>query len=493
MGDRTSRASGLAEAARSLARSFDARYLGLAPAVPAMDVFRRISYSLPITLSQSAPGIACVALLAAGFLAAVLVPTAAAARGRAPLPRAATLAALTGVALAGAGMAAALGPAAGSPLAEPAVCASYLALGVGVGSLLTGWAAAFMPLPTPAVLVYVCLDVLLGNLLQFSLEALMNPWGMWALLFACLLASCAALASTAPRGREAPESGGVPKARRPSPGRPASVEDGRSPVGAALRDALTAPAVGLALGVFAWGVMAVPPLPFMTDHNPFVYLLGNLLALGVAVAFAYSLRHDWRYPVVRQKAFFLLPVFAVFLAYFSFIRMLDASGPLKDFLGVGYNISMPGLLALFLATACAQSREKGARIELVAGPALAFCALAYALGAALFEAFGNNAMYFQVVFTTLYILGLALISSRRAYLSDDSRLRERCELAARRDGLSQRELEVLQLVVADYSVERIAEQLSISAETVRTHKKRIYAKAGVHSHEELVRRVREAR
>ena len=99
-------------------------------------------------------------------------------------------------------------------------------------------------------------------------------------------------------------------------------------------------------------------------------------------------------------------------------------------------------------------------------------------------------MYFQVVLTTLYILGLALISTRRASLGDDSRLGKNClELAARHD-LSQRETEVLQLTVSGYSVARIAEKFSISPETVRTHKKRVYAKLDVHSHEELMRLVR---
>ena len=188
--------------------------------------------------------------------------------------------------------------------------------------------------------------------------------------------------------------------------------------------------------------------------------------------------------------FFLLPVFAVFMSYFSFIRMLDAGGGLKNFLSVGYNMSMAGFFTLFAVSAAAQSKEKGLDIRTVAAPTLIACTLSYSLGAVLYAIYGNTAMYFQIVFTTLYILGLAFISSRRASLNDDSRLEERCVATGRKFGLSQREDEVLRLTVAGYSPVRIAEELTISPETVRTHKKRIYAKLEVHSHDELMRLVR---
>lgn len=204
----------------------------------------------------------------------------------------------------------------------------------------------------------------------------------------------------------------------------------------------------------------------------------------------YALRDGARYSAMRQKMFFLLPVFAVFMSYFSFIRMLDAEGGLKNFLSVGYNMSMAGFFTLFAVSAAAQNKEKGLDIRTVAAPALIACTLSYSLGATLYTIYGNTAMYFQIVFATLYILGLAFISSRRASLNDDSRLEERCVTTGRKFGLSQREDEVLHLTVAGYSPVRIAEELTISPETVRTHKKRIYAKLEVHSHDELMRLVR---
>ena len=52
--------------------------------------------------------------------------------------------------------------------------------------------------------------------------------------------------------------------------------------------------------------------------------------------------------------------------------------------------------------------------------------------------------------------------------------------------LSEREVQVADLIVRGNTVPRIAEQLYISENTVRTHSKRIYAKLGIHKKQELV-------
>ena len=52
--------------------------------------------------------------------------------------------------------------------------------------------------------------------------------------------------------------------------------------------------------------------------------------------------------------------------------------------------------------------------------------------------------------------------------------------------LSEREREVVDLVARGLTVARIAEDLYISENTVRTHKKRIYTKLGVHKKQELI-------
>ena len=59
------------------------------------------------------------------------------------------------------------------------------------------------------------------------------------------------------------------------------------------------------------------------------------------------------------------------------------------------------------------------------------------------------------------------------------------------DPLSQRELDVLQLLGSDLGGPDIARELVLSLNTVRTHTKNIYAKLGVNSRRAAVRRAEE--
>ena len=52
--------------------------------------------------------------------------------------------------------------------------------------------------------------------------------------------------------------------------------------------------------------------------------------------------------------------------------------------------------------------------------------------------------------------------------------------------LSKRETEVLHLIVQGLSSKQIAEQMQVQHETIRTYRKRIYAKLQVHSLVELM-------
>lgn len=55
------------------------------------------------------------------------------------------------------------------------------------------------------------------------------------------------------------------------------------------------------------------------------------------------------------------------------------------------------------------------------------------------------------------------------------------------NGLSQREVEILGLLAAGHAYKQIADELSISINTIRTHIKRVYEKLHVHSRTEAVR------
>jgi DNA-binding NarL/FixJ family response regulator len=56
-----------------------------------------------------------------------------------------------------------------------------------------------------------------------------------------------------------------------------------------------------------------------------------------------------------------------------------------------------------------------------------------------------------------------------------------------RKGLSPRELQILELVVAGKSNQRIADQIHVSLDTVKSHLKNIYGKLGVHSRSQAIK------
>ncbi len=71
-------------------------------------------------------------------------------------------------------------------------------------------------------------------------------------------------------------------------------------------------------------------------------------------------------------------------------------------------------------------------------------------------------------------------------VEDTDRFDETCERIAQEHGLSKREAEILPLALRGRTSERIAEKFFITKNTVDTHMRRIYAKCGVHSRQELI-------
>ncbi|NPD30732.1 helix-turn-helix transcriptional regulator [Eggerthellaceae bacterium zg-1084] len=84
------------------------------------------------------------------------------------------------------------------------------------------------------------------------------------------------------------------------------------------------------------------------------------------------------------------------------------------------------------------------------------------------------------LFTERDFISLAAIARR-----DDSLELRDAELA-RRYGLSPREAQIVRFVLRGRTSERIAQELSVSRSTVDTHLRRVYAKAQVHSRQELL-------
>jgi DNA-binding CsgD family transcriptional regulator len=62
----------------------------------------------------------------------------------------------------------------------------------------------------------------------------------------------------------------------------------------------------------------------------------------------------------------------------------------------------------------------------------------------------------------------------------------RSGLLAKRNGLTDRETEVLQQLIVGNTTRGIAEKLFVSENTVRTHLKSLYKKLGVHSKQEII-------
>jgi DNA-binding CsgD family transcriptional regulator len=73
--------------------------------------------------------------------------------------------------------------------------------------------------------------------------------------------------------------------------------------------------------------------------------------------------------------------------------------------------------------------------------------------------------------------------------SPEAHAMRRCGEIAEQYGLTSRELEVLQQLTTGNTKDEIAEALCISPTTAKTHIRNIYAKVGVHSHQDLISKV----
>lgn len=84
------------------------------------------------------------------------------------------------------------------------------------------------------------------------------------------------------------------------------------------------------------------------------------------------------------------------------------------------------------------------------------------------------------------IEGIQPVGERDAAASPAERLEERCAALAAEFGLTPREAEVFAMLARGRNREYIEEALVVSRNTVKAHVKHIYAKLGIHSHQELI-------
>lgn len=103
------------------------------------------------------------------------------------------------------------------------------------------------------------------------------------------------------------------------------------------------------------------------------------------------------------------------------------------------------------------------------------------VSAALVALAGVAVMYaYLFLFTDRDMAALSVV------VAQTDRFEEACELIARTAKLSKREAEILPLALRGRTAERIAGEFFISKNTVDTHLRRIYAKCGVHTRQELI-------
>ena len=92
----------------------------------------------------------------------------------------------------------------------------------------------------------------------------------------------------------------------------------------------------------------------------------------------------------------------------------------------------------------------------------------------------------------LALIGYVFLFTERDFsnLSEIATSRDAFDIAclriAQRYHLSKREAEILPFAMRGRTADRIAQELSVSKSTVDTHIRRIYAKAEVHSRQELI-------
>lgn len=130
--------------------------------------------------------------------------------------------------------------------------------------------------------------------------------------------------------------------------------------------------------------------------------------------------------------------------------------------------------------------------------------LGAAIGVWAYEAFGSDARIVATVqgAIILVFVGYALIGLRKFSFADtiagvtpaveivaqapENQFEDRCRQIAQRYGLTARELEVFMMLARGRDRTYIQEQLTVSRNTVKAHVKHIYAKLGIHAHQDLI-------
>ncbi|MEY8461254.1 helix-turn-helix transcriptional regulator [Eggerthellaceae bacterium 24-137] len=158
-----------------------------------------------------------------------------------------------------------------------------------------------------------------------------------------------------------------------------------------------------------------------------------------------------------------LGIFTVLVSLFLIMGRITGRGAVRSF--------ARGFAALFAG-------EIGG---MLLGGAVAGLAGPFNAPAALVAFAGVAALYaYLFLFTERDMAALSVV------VAQSDRFEEACAAIAARAKLSKREAEILPLALRGRTAERIAGEFFISKNTVDTHLRRIYAKCGVHTRQELI-------
>ena len=202
-----------------------------------------------------------------------------------------------------------------------------------------------------------------------------------------------------------------------------------------------------------------------------------LLVLWYRMSFRFGLTSVFRvvYPLIIT-GFLLLPFLgATYLNLFAALTYMVFS-----------------LVQMLMMMQCAQiSRDRGINPVFIYG---FFGGIVYALHDVGFigGTFAEQTMIIGiaplavVALVAVYLLGLMYFigqGEERVYLD---RISKQAALLQQHYRLSERETEVMELIARGNTVARIAEDLVVTENTIRTHSKRIYAKLDIHKKQELL-------
>ena len=232
----------------------------------------------------------------------------------------------------------------------------------------------------------------------------------------------------------------------------------------------------------------------------------------IAVALVFVARHAA--PGKSAAAAFstvALPIAAAIVLASPFLEIIVDLGELPFSSAATYlGVALFNVLG-FALPLCA-IRDGGRSSARTAAVYLVGCMLALVAGMVVFRLLGQGAQVVSLCIMAAYLAGLVIASMRGAgertarsssarepHAEDDVGAAESpdkraaaCGHVAAQYALSPRESEILRYLARGHGAKYIAERLFISADTVRTHCKRIYEKTGVHAKDELLELVERA-